>query len=102
MRLLSNCCRSYLCSREAEILIDTRVAIVQCKPPSSVSLLVCLLCQLLWKTRCTRRTVDQSDGICYSYTIALSGLFELYARGRCLNHEAKPSGLNTRLERTIQ
>ena len=29
----------------------------------------------------------------YSYTIALSGLFELYTRGRHLNHEAKPSGL---------
>ena len=40
--------------------------------------------------------------LCYSYTIALSGLFELYARGGCLNHEAKPSGLNARLERTIQ
>ena len=40
--------------------------------------------------------------ICYSYTIALSGLFELYVRGGCLNYEAKPSGLNARLERTIQ
>ena len=40
--------------------------------------------------------------VCYSYTIALSGLFELYVRGGCLNHEAKPSGLNARLERTIQ
>ena len=40
--------------------------------------------------------------ICYSYTIALSGSFELYARGGCLNHEAKPSGLNARLEHTIQ
>ena len=40
--------------------------------------------------------------VCYSYTIAVSGLFELYARGGCLNHEAKPSGLNTHLERTIQ
>ena len=30
--------------------------------------------------------------ISYSYTIALSGLFELYARGGCLNHEAKSSG----------
>ena len=40
--------------------------------------------------------------ICYSYTIALSGLFELYARGGCLNHEVKPSGLNMCLERTIQ
>ena len=40
--------------------------------------------------------------ISYSYTIALSGLFELYARGRCLNHEAKPSGLNAHLKRTIQ
>ena len=29
----------------------------------------------------------------YSYTIALSGLFELYTRGRRLNHEAKLSGL---------
>ena len=40
--------------------------------------------------------------ISYSYTRALSGLFELYARDRggCLNHEAKPSGLNARLERT--
>ena len=40
--------------------------------------------------------------ICYSYTIALSGLFELYVRGGCLNHEAKPSGLNMCLERAIQ
>ena len=40
--------------------------------------------------------------LCYSYTIALSGLFELYARGGYLNHEAKPSGLNACLERTIQ
>ena len=32
-----------------------------------------------------------------SYTIALSGLFELYARGGHLNHEIKPSGLNPRL-----
>ncbi len=47
-------------------------------------------------------TIRASYSISYSYTIALSGLFELYARGRCLNHEAKPSGLNMRLERTIQ
>ena len=40
--------------------------------------------------------------ICYSYTIALSGLFELYVRGGCLNHKAKQSGLNACLERTIQ
>ena len=32
-------------------------------------------------------------GISYSYTIALSGLFELYMRGGRLNHEVKPSGL---------
>ena len=38
----------------------------------------------------------------YSYTIALSGLFELYVRGGCLNHEVKPSGLNACLKRTIQ
>ena len=40
----------------------------------------------------------------YSYTIivALSGLFELYVRGRCLNHKVKPSGLNACLEHTIQ
>ena len=38
----------------------------------------------------------------YSYTIVLSCLLELYARGTCLNHEAKPSSLNARLERTIQ
>ena len=43
-----------------------------------------------------------NNQVCYSYTIALSGLFELYARGGCLNHEAKLSGLNVRLERTIQ
>ena len=43
-----------------------------------------------------------AHAICYSYTIALSGLFELYARGGCLNHEAKPSGLNACLEHTIQ
>ena len=30
--------------------------------------------------------------LCYSYTIALSGLF---ARGGCLKHEAKPSGLKS-------
>ena len=29
----------------------------------------------------------------YSYTIALSDLFELCTRGGRLNHEAKPSGL---------
>ena len=46
--------------------------------------------------------VHNTCAICYSYTIALSGLFELYTRGGCLNHEAKPSGLNTHLERTIQ
>ena len=40
--------------------------------------------------------------ISYRYTIVLSGLFELYTRGGCLNHEAKPSGLNVHLERTIQ
>ena len=40
--------------------------------------------------------------ISYSYTIALSGLFELCARGGCLNYEAKSSGLNAHLERTIQ
>ena len=39
-------------------------------------------------------TAIHNHAISYSYTIALSGLFELYARGRCLNHEAKPSGLN--------
>ena len=44
----------------------------------------------------------QINALCYSYTIALSDLFELYARGGCLNHEAKPSGLNVRLEHTIQ
>ena len=38
----------------------------------------------------------------YSYTIVLSGLFELYATGGSLNHEAKPSGLNACLECTIQ
>ena len=38
----------------------------------------------------------------YSYTIALSSLFELYTRGGCLNHTAKPSGLNVHLKRTIQ
>ena len=40
--------------------------------------------------------------VSYSYTIALSGLFELYARGGWLNHKAKPSGLNAHLECTIQ
>ena len=45
--------------------------------------------------------MDSIYFISYSYTIALSGLFELYARGGCLNHEAKPSGLNARLE-TVQ
>ena len=39
---------------------------------------------------------------CYGYTIALSGLFELYARGGHLSHEAKLSGLNVRLEHTVQ
>ena len=29
-------------------------------------------------------------GISYSYAIASSGLFDLYARGGCLNHEEKP------------
>ena len=38
----------------------------------------------------------------YSYTIALSDLFELYMRGRHLNHETKLSGLNVCLECTIQ
>ena len=41
----------------------------------------------------------------YTYviiTLALSGLFELYTRGGYLNHMAKPSGLNMRLERTVQ
>ena len=37
-----------------------------------------------------------------TYTIALSWFIELYAQGTRLNHEAKPSGLNTRLSRTIQ
>ena len=46
--------------------------------------------------------IYMSHVLCYSYTIALSGLFELYARGGCLNHEVKPSGLNVCLERTIQ
>ena len=36
------------------------------------------------------------------YTIALSGLFELYVRGGCLNHKVKPSDLNACLECTIQ
>ena len=45
--------------------------------------------------------VVSSHETSYSYTIALSGLFELYARGGCLNHEAKPSDLNACLERTI-
>ena len=36
------------------------------------------------------------------YNIALTGLFELYTSGGHLNHEAKPSGLNARLECTIQ
>ena len=48
------------------------------------------------------RLYDNIYNISYSYTIALSGLFELYTRGGCLNHEVKPSGLNARLERTIQ
>ena len=38
----------------------------------------------------------------YSYTIALSGVFELYTKGGSLNHEAKQSGFNVRLECTIQ
>ena len=46
--------------------------------------------------------ITMPTAICYSYTIVLSGLFELYVRGRCLNHEAKLSVLNARLERTIQ
>ena len=37
-----------------------------------------------------------------SYTIALSGLFELYTRGGHLNHEAKPSDLKAHLECTIK
>ena len=40
--------------------------------------------------------------MCYSYTIALSDLFELYMRGGHLNHEAKLSGIKARLECTIK
>ena len=38
---------------------------------------------------------ERMGHISYSYTIALSGLFELYTRGGHLNHEAKPSGLRS-------
>ena len=37
-----------------------------------------------------------------TYTIALSGLFELYARGGRLNHLGSPWSLNARLSHTIQ
>ena len=61
---------------------------------------------ILYCTEARGRFAPEARGtecnICYSYTIALSGLFELYARGGCLNHEAQPSDLNARLERTIQ
>ena len=36
----------------------------------------------------------------YSYTIALSSLFELYTRGGRLNHEVKSSGLKVCLKGT--
>ena len=81
MKLLSNYRRSYLtmfCS--AEILVDTRVAIEPKKASHHslrfVSLLVCLLCQLLWKTRCARRTVDQSNGIYNSYSTVARDLWQ--------------------------
>ena len=81
MKLLSKYRRSYLtvfCS--AEILVDTRVAIEPKKASHHslrfVSLLVCLLCQLLWKTRCARRTVDQSDGIYNSYSTVARDLWQ--------------------------
>jgi hypothetical protein len=38
----------------------------------------------------------------YGYTIALNGLFELYVRGGHSNCKVEQSGLNARLERTIQ
>ena len=64
----------------AEILVDTRVAIEPKKASHHslrfVSLLVCLLCQLLWKTRCARRTVDQSDGIYNSYSTVARDLWQ--------------------------
>ena len=67
-----------LCS--AEILVDTRVAIEPKKASHRslrfVSLLVCLLCQLLWKTRCARRTVDQPDGIYNSYSTVARDLWQ--------------------------
>ena len=37
-----------------------------------------------------------------TYTIAYRGSFELYTRGRNLNHLASPHGLNVRLSCTIQ
>ena len=82
MKLLSKYRRSYLtvfCSAEL-ILVDTRVATEPKKASHHslrfVSLLVCLLCQLLWKTRCARRTVDQSDGIYNSYSTVARDLWQ--------------------------
>ena len=40
------------------------------------------------------------EGISYSYTIALSGLFVLYTRGGHLNTKAKPNNLKAHLECT--
>ncbi len=67
----------------------------------------CVVCIIFVVTQTSSMTLARSTqvlncGRSYSYAIALSGLFELYVRGGCLNHEAKPSGLNARLERTIQ
>ena len=57
--------------------------------------------QMLYKM-IERWTFVVNSILCSSYTIALSGVFELYARGRCLNHKAKPSGLIVPLEHAIQ
>ena len=41
-----------------------------------VSSIVCLLQQLLWKTRYARRSVDQSDGIYNSYSTVARELWQ--------------------------
>ena len=64
---------------------------------------VCVcVCVCVYMYQAGEMTASYYNILCYSYTIALSGLFELYVRGGCLKHEAKLSGLNTCLERTIQ
>ena len=66
---------------------------------SSFPYYILLIIRLLF----TIQFLDCGGNSCsYSYTIALSGLFELYTRGGHLNHEANQSGLKARLECTIK